>query len=59
MIKLRQSKDGKFYFTVTAKNGKVLVTSETYNTRRSLKIGYSALVKALNGVALIKDLTKK
>lgn len=59
MINLHKSKDNKFYFTVTAKNGKVLVTSETYNTRRAMNKGVDALVKIIGSPCWkIRDLSK-
>jgi uncharacterized protein YegP (UPF0339 family) len=59
MINLYKSKDKKFYYTVTAKNGKVLVVSETYNTRSSMVKGYTSLLKTLKGMAVVKDFTKE
>lgn len=58
MINLHKSKDNKFYFTVTAKNGKVLVTSETYNTRRAMNKGIIALDKVIKANCGVRDLTK-
>lgn len=59
MIHLHTSKDNKFYFTVNARNGKVLVTSETYNTKRSMDRGVTALIKVMGGNAWrIVDNTK-
>ena len=58
MINLHKSKDNKFYFTVTAKNGKVLVTSETYNTRRAMEKGISSLDRVIEAGCKIRDLTK-
>lgn len=51
MIHLHKSKDNKFYFTVKARNGKVLVTSETYNTKRSMDRGVTSLIKVMGGNA--------
>lgn len=47
MIHLEQSKDGQYFFTVTAANGKVLVTSETYKTKQGRDKGVKALVKII------------
>lgn len=58
MINLHKSKDNKFYFTVTAKNGKVLVTSETYNTRRAMSKGIIALDKVIKSNCGVRDLSK-
>lgn len=33
MLKLHRSKDNQFYFTVCGKNGKVILTSETYTQK--------------------------
>lgn len=32
-IQLRRSTDGQYYFTLNARNGKVLMTSETYTRK--------------------------
>lgn len=61
MIKIRRTKNGKeFYFTVHARNGKVLVTSETYRRKRNLNNGIGALEEVMfyNGARVI-DLTQK
>jgi len=59
VIHLRKSKDSKFYFTVNARNGKVLVTSETYNTPRAMNKGVDSLIKLMGGNAWkIVDHTK-
>lgn len=58
MINLHKSKDNKFYFTVSAKNGKVLVTSETYNTRRAMNKGTIALRIVIEAGCKIRDLSK-
>lgn len=47
MIHIHKAKNGQYYFTVTAKNNKVLVTSETYKNKRNLKIGIGALEYAM------------
>lgn len=43
MFKIHIAKDGKYYFTFTAKNGRVLVTSETYNRKSSMMKGIRSL----------------
>lgn len=36
MIKIRKSTNGQYYFTVHAKNGAVLVTSEMYTRKANI-----------------------
>lgn len=48
MITILKSKDGQFYFTVTAKNGKKLATSETYKSKQSAVKGAKAVLNAEN-----------
>jgi uncharacterized protein YegP (UPF0339 family) len=36
-IKIEQSRDGQFFFTVRTKNGRVRTTSETYTRKRDAK----------------------
>lgn len=50
MIKLKQSKDGQWYFIVVAKNGRTLLTSETYKKRISAEKGIRAAVKVFNSI---------
>ena len=48
MIEYKQAKSGKWYFTITAQNGKQLVSSQkTYESRRNARIGYTALIKLI------------
>ncbi|HEX8333857.1 MAG TPA: YegP family protein [Segetibacter sp.] len=47
MIKIKRSTDKQWYFVVTAKNGKVLVTSETYKSKRNLEKGIASLKKVM------------
>lgn len=54
MIHLKRSVDGQYYFTVNARNGKVLMTSETYKRKRSALKGIAALQGA---VLVVKDHT--
>jgi uncharacterized protein YegP (UPF0339 family) len=49
MLHLHKATDGQFYFTANAKNGKVLVTSETYKAKPSALKGMKVLVKSLSG----------
>lgn len=61
MIKLHQSSDGQFYFTLCGKNGKVVMTSETYPTRQNLHRAVSGLRKLITNYFPfpIKDIPKK
>lgn len=59
MIKLHKSKDNQYYFTVCGKNGKVIVTSETYKTPRNLLRGVKALKTSMIEPIEVKDLTIK
>ena len=57
MFNIHKSADGQFYFTITAKNGQVLVTSETYKQHASAMKGINA-VKKVTKTFIIKDLSK-
>jgi len=46
MIKVHRSLDAQYYFTVCARNGQVLATSETYKTKAALRRGIIATLKA-------------
>jgi uncharacterized protein YegP (UPF0339 family) len=45
MINIYNSKDGKYYFTITAKNNEILVTSETLNSMTSVEKSIKSLTK--------------
>lgn len=45
-IQILMSKDGGYYFTVKAQNGKTLAHSETYTTKQSALKGKTALIRA-------------
>jgi uncharacterized protein YegP (UPF0339 family) len=45
MIHIHRSKNKQLYFTITAKNGRVLVTSETYKQKRSIRSAITAIRK--------------
>jgi uncharacterized protein YegP (UPF0339 family) len=45
MIKIHKAKNGQYYYTVHAKNGKVLVQSETMKTIKSIHKGIASLNK--------------
>lgn len=57
MIYIHKSKDKQFYFTVTARNGRVLLTSETYKKKVSCRDGIEALLKSLDDCKEIEDKT--
>ena len=47
MIKIDNSADGQWYYTVTAKNNEPVVTSETYASKQMCKKGIHALTEAI------------
>jgi uncharacterized protein YegP (UPF0339 family) len=53
MIKIHSSKDGQTYYTVNGRNGKVIVTSETYRRKRNCVFGVAALIRALRNPKII------
>ena len=57
MITIKKSKNSQYYFLVKARNGKVLVTSETYKTRGGARKGIRAL--RFSAYSNVKDETKK
>jgi uncharacterized protein YegP (UPF0339 family) len=57
MIKINRSKDKQFYFTVHAKNGRVLLTSETYKRKAGVFNAISAACGILQKPARIVDTT--
>lgn len=60
MIKIKQSEDGLFYFVLTGKNGKVLMTSETYANKRNVRRAVEAFENLTLGhdLILVKDETE-
>ena len=52
MIHEKESIDGQHYFTVTSRNGKVLVTSETYLTKQGMRKGIHALIKRMVSIKI-------
>jgi len=46
-VVIKQSKDNQYYFIVKARNGQVLVTSETYRSKQGAEKGIRALEKVL------------
>lgn len=59
MIHIRKSKDRQFYFTVNGKNGRVILTSETYTRKMNCKLGIAAIFKLFGRTIKITDHTKK
>ena|SRR5688572_14321094 len=45
MFHLHRSSDNQFYFTLRARNGRVLMTSETYSSKGGAEKGMSAVRK--------------
>ena len=60
MIKLHSSTDLQFYFTFCGKNGRVILTSETYPTRQHLDRAVLSVARLMTDwkAVKIKDLTK-
>lgn len=54
MIVIKKSVDRQYHFTVHARNGKKIATSETYRSKAALKKGIAAM---LNNVDGMKDTT--
>lgn len=59
MIVIKKSKDGQFFFEVKARNGQVLVTSETYKRKASCAHGVSVTRNAIGWNTKVIDETKK
>lgn len=55
---IKPSKDGQFYFNLTAKNGQVIATSEMYTTKAACENGIES-VKENAPLAQIDDQTSK
>jgi uncharacterized protein len=57
-IEIKKSVDGQFYFVLKARNGQILVTSETYTKKANCKKTIISLVNKLRAhVPDIIDLT--
>lgn len=50
---IKESKDGKLYFTLKAKNGEIIGISETYNSKESVYNGIDSVSKCC-GTNVIK-----
>lgn len=57
MIIIKKARNGQYYFIVKARNGRVLVTSETYTRKSNCNTGISALQIVMEGDIKVKDLT--
>jgi len=55
MIKLHTSTDNQYYFTVCGKNGKVILTSETYKTKQGREKGIKSLERVMAQYWSVKD----
>lgn len=51
-ILIKRAIDKKFYFVIQSTNGKVLVTSEMYNSTQSLIKGIKSLVNAFTNTVI-------
>lgn len=58
MIHIYKSLNNQFYYVITARNGKVLLTSETYKQRAGAYTGIAAISKLFNSAVEIKDHTR-
>lgn len=56
-FEIHKSKNKQFYFVLVARNGEVILTSETYKSKQSCKEGIR-LIKRNSLFAKTKDLTK-
>ena len=59
MVKIHKSKNGQYYYTVIAKNGKVLVQSETMKSIKSVYKGIAALNKVFVKPYKVLEVFKK
>ena len=59
MIKIHQSKNKQYYYTVIAKNGKVLVQSETMKSLKSIHKGIASLNKVFLKPYKVLEMFKK
>lgn len=56
-IYVRRSGDNKHYFVVTGLNNRVVVTSETYESKQACQKGIHSLLAITRGAYVIKDFT--
>ncbi|MGYP003426481996 len=59
MIKIHQSRNKQYYYTVIAKNGKVLVQSETMKSLKSIHKGIASLNKVFLKPYKVLEMFKK
>jgi len=59
MIKIHKAKNKQFYYTVIARNGKVLVQSETMKTLKSIHKGIASLNKVFLKPYKVLEMFKK
>lgn len=59
MIKIHKAKNKQFYYTVIAKNGKVLVQSETMKSLKSIHKGIASLNKVFLKPYKVLEMFKK
>lgn len=58
MITIKKAKNGEFFFHITGKNGKVIVTSETYKRRAGCNKGIAALQELFSKKCEVQDETR-
>lgn len=56
---IEKSKNGKFHFTLTAKNGQVILTSEQYNSKSSCQNGIESVKKNASDTSKFVKLSAK
>lgn len=59
MIKILKATDGSYYYVVQAKNGRIMVTSETYRKKSNCEAGVESLLLLLDNPVSIVDETQK
>jgi uncharacterized protein YegP (UPF0339 family) len=65
MFHLHRSSDNQFYFTLRARNGRVLMTSETYSSKAMAEKGMKSVKATMHGkenamfIPTYKDHTKQ
>jgi len=54
-IYVRRASDKRYYFVITGRNNKVVVTSETYDTKQACMKGVESVRTIIRGAYSIKD----
>jgi len=54
-IYVRRSSDKKYYFVISGRNNKVVVTSETYETKQACMKGIETVRTIVRGAYSVKD----